>query len=500
MKLLQLNEIDSYSCDVNRLTSSLLIFTAQPHPVANFDCDCISPPLDFDNDCHHPAPPPNSAAVEAGSYVWPVGAYTVPLAQGFYLAHTPYATGPAVLGPAPWTRYRRFRTPAPLADDTDYRLARLALLHPLAGPPAACAASPQTLTAWLHVSNACNLDCSYCYVRKSSARMSLETGRRAVAAVFRAAAERGFRQVKLKYAGGEATLHFDLIRRLHDEATVLAARAGIDLREVVLSNGVHMRPADADWFAERGVKLMISLDGVGDLHNQLRPLRNRPGFDTFAAVEHTVDRILRPRGIRPDISMTVTGINAHGAADVARWALLERGLPTGFSFYRPTPLSRGRAALALEEDALISGMITAYDAIEANLPTQPFIDGLLDRTAAEAHHHTCGVGQNYLVITHTGALAQCQMHLDAPVQADLDGDLLAAVAGGPLLNLPVAEKEGCRDCAFRHQCAGGCPLETFRATGRWDVRSPNCNLYTTLLPRVWRLEGLRLMKANGYLN
>lgn len=64
----------------------------------------------------------------------------------------------------------------------------------------------------------------------------------------------------------------------------------------------------------------------------------------------------------------------------------------------------------------------------------------------------------------------------------------------------MAEKEGCRDCAFRHQCAGGCPLETFRATGRWDVRSPNCNLYTTLLPRVWRLEGLRLMKANGYLN
>ncbi len=145
-------------------------------------------------------------------------------------------------------------------------------------------------------------------------------------------------------------------------------------------------------------------------------------------------------------------------------------------------------------------MTAAYDAIEADLPMRPFIGGLLDRTAAQAHHHTCGVGQNYLVIGHTGALAQCPMHLDAPVQSDLSGDLLAVVAAGPLRNLPVSEKEGCRDCAFRHQCAGGCPLETFRATGRWDVRSPNCNLYTTLLPRVWRLEGLRLMKHHGYVS
>jgi uncharacterized protein len=28
-----------------------------------------------------------------------------------------------------------------------------------------------TLTVWLHIANACNLDCPYCYVRKSSARM-----------------------------------------------------------------------------------------------------------------------------------------------------------------------------------------------------------------------------------------------------------------------------------------------------------------------------------------
>jgi uncharacterized protein len=405
-----------------------------------------------------------------------------------------------VLASAPWQRWKKFHTPAALRNDMDRRLAALSLLHPLDTTPQFCAGSPDTLTAWIHVSNACNLDCPYCYVRKSSERMSLDTGRRAVAAIFRTAQQHNIRQVKLKYAGGEATLHFALVRALHDLATTLSRRMEIGLREVVLTNGVRLRPADADWLAETGIKLMISLDGVGADHNQLRPLRNRAGFDTFAAVEHTVDHVLRPRGIRPDVSMTVTGRNAHAAADVARWAMIERGLPTGFSFYRPNLLSRAHTDLALEEQSLIDGMLAAYDAIEDELPTWPFFNGLLDRVAGEAHTHTCGVGQSYLVIAHTGALAQCQMHLGQPVQSHLEGDLLAAVAHGPLINLPVEQKTGCRDCEFRYRCTGGCPLETYRATGRWDVQSPNCALYKALLPAALRLEGLRLMKANGYLN
>jgi len=43
-------------------------------------------------------------------------------------------------------------------------------------------------------------------------------------------------------------------------------------------------------------------------------------------------------------------------------------------------------------------------------------------------------------------------------------------------------------------CAGGCPLATYRATGRYDVKSPNCNIYRALFPEALRLEGLRLLK------
>lgn len=88
------------------------------------------------------------------------------------------------------------------------------------------------------------------------------------------------------------------------------------------------------------------------------------------------------------------------------------------------------------------------------------------------------------------------MHLDIPVSSiHTSSDLFESLTNGPIQNLSVNEKEGCKNCSFKYQCTGGCPVETFRATGRWDVKSPHCNIYKTLYPEALRLEGLRLLNT-----
>jgi uncharacterized protein len=72
--------------------------------------------------------------------------------------------------------------------------------------------------------------------------------------------------------------------------------------------------------------------------------------------------------------------------------------------------------------------------------------------------------------------------------------LLIRDRAAPIKSLPVEEKEGCRGCNWRYWCSGGCPVATFRATGRWDVKSPNCSIYQAIYPDALRLEGLRLLK------
>jgi uncharacterized protein len=63
--------------------------------------------------------------------------------------------------------------------------------------------------------------------------------------------------------------------------------------------------------------------------------------------------------------------------------------------------------------------------------------------------------------------------------------------------LSVEEKEGCRTYEWKYWCTDGCSLATFEARGRYDIQSPNCNIYKALYPEALRLEGLRLIKYSS---
>jgi len=153
--------------------------------------------------------------------------------------------------------------------------------------------------------------------------------------------------------------------------------------------------------------------------------------------------------------------------------------------------------MRLDEHKIINGMLAAFKVIETNLPRRPFLGGIIDRAnLSVSHAHTCGVGQNYLVFDQNGQVAKCQMHIRKPITDTHVADPLAIIRADQIgiQNLSVDEKEGCKACEWKHWCAGGCPLETYRATGRYNVKSPNCNIYKALFPEALRLEGLRLLK------
>ena len=446
------------------------------------DCACPMPP--------HPASQPRPPGEH---YQRVRDLHSAPLRDGWTLWCNTLAGGaPVVLNAPALARLTAFERPSPPATATDLLLAEAQLIAPPNTHYSAPTGRSATLTAWMHVTNACNLDCPYCYIRKSSARMSLETGMRAIDALVASAKRHGFDELKLKYAGGEAALHYRVVQQLHCYATQQAAIHGLTLRAVVLSNGTVMPHPFAEWLAATGVRLMVSVDGVGADHDQQRP--HKDGSGSFAAIERTLRERLLPRGIRPDICITITGRTAGVAAGAVAWAL-DYDLPFSLNFYRENEQSAGYRDLRFQETQIIAGIQAAYALIERRSPERPLLDGLLDRVQAQAHGHTCGVGQSYVVVTHDGKVAQCQMELQQAQPLEPHSDVIALVASGPLHNVSVDEKEGCRECLWRYRCAGGCPIVTLRATGRTDVRSPNCAIYQTLLPAALRLEGLRILQA-----
>jgi uncharacterized protein len=354
-------------------------------------------------------------------------------------------------------------------------------------------AREDTLIAWLHTTNACNLRCNYCYLAKTSEMMDERVGRQSIDAIFRSARANDFSKVKIKYAGGEATLNFALVTKLHDYAQQLAEAYNLSLSSVVLSNGVRLTPEMVESMLSQNLRLMISLDGLGAAHDAQRHFAN--GCGSFDAVARGIE-IAKDKGLVPDICITVSGRSAAGLPNLIGW-ILERDLPFSLNFYRENELSASFADLQLDEERIINGMLAAFKVIEANLPRRSLLASLVDRANLSApHSRPCAAGHNYLVIDHFGRVAKCQMEINKPVTHIAVRDPLAIIRASQIgvQNYAVEEKEGCRDCEWKYWCAGGCPQATFRATGRYDIQSPNCRIYKTLYPEMVRLEALRLLQ------
>ncbi len=452
------------------------------------DCDCA---------CPQPPFPIQYSFNKNNRFFCDTTNYHSILNNDYHLVYSHHApAGPSVLNTEAWQQYLSFAQGKLLSQPIDYQLAEQQLIFPADTVPVstACAHPPQQLTVWLHLTNACNLDCPYCYVRKSSEHLSEDLGMIAIQKLFETAVEEKFESIKLKYAGGEALLHFALMQKLHHYAIQLAQQTGIGLNAVVLSNGTVLNIEITQWLVKNHIKLMISVDGIGEIHDKQRPTKK--GKPSFSIIEKHLLQNLLPYGIKPDISITVTQKNAEGVSEVVLWAI-QHDLPFSINFYRENILSQSKRELMLEEFTIISGIKAAYQVIENNLPTRSLLNGLLDKVQTHAHTHTCGVGQSYVVVTHKGQLAQCQMHLEDTVGSIQHRKIIPLIAQGRIKNLSVEEKEGCKSCEFRYRCTGGCPVETYRITGRWDIKSPHCNIYKTLYPEVLKLEGLRLLKLHG---
>lgn len=428
------------------------------------------------------------------------GVQQFPLEPGYCVAFVPSQSRVTLLNDATWALLTAFATPRTvesIAPDGQVALAQLwqAGLVQVAGavPPA----PPPTdeLAAWLHVTNACNLRCTYCYVAKDDTPMTADTGYAAVDAVLRSGRAHGYQRVLLKFAGGEASLNLPLVLELYAYAREQCAAAGLGLRGVVLSNGVLLTTPRLQAIKAAGLDLMISLDGDQSTHDAQRPRLGGQG--SYHAVCRAILRA-QAQGVRLTVSVTVTGQSVAALPTVVAW-LLAQGIHFTLNFYREHDCSSSDAALQLDEHRLIVGMRAAYAVIGANLPTYSLLGCLLDRTNAQhSHHRACGVGDSYLVVTHHGEVAKCQMAIDQPVTTVYVADPLAIVRADEVgvQNMPASVKSGCHDCEWRYWCSGGCALATYRATGRYDVQSPNCAIYRALYPDVLRLEGQRLLQQH----
>jgi uncharacterized protein len=363
----------------------------------------------------------------------------------------------------------------------------------------------------LAVAEKCNLGCTYCYAEQGSfggaaRNMSLEIAQASIDRLLHDVEPGG--KVSLTFLGGEPLANAKTLRMATAYAAEKAAARGITVAFSLTTNGTLLTPEDFAFFDHYRFCVTVSLDGVGDTHDALRPYKS--GRGSYADIIARLEPWLRSPARRCEVRARVTVTPRNLCLSETLAALVE----LGFGSIQFSPLlfapsgehEMGAADLTL----LLEQMIACGEVFERQLYEDRWIPWANAVSTLQKIHryrreaYPCGAGGGYLGVSADGSLYACHRfvndeagrmgHVDTGVDADRQSAWLAA--------RNVHRQEPCRECWARYLCSGGCHHEAIHR-GR-----PACDyirgwldfclgMYARLLERSPRLLGRILQEPAG---
>jgi uncharacterized protein len=329
---------------------------------------------------------------------------------------------------------------------------------------------PDTHALSLAVAQKCNLGCTYCYAQQGefggpAKNMSQAEADRAVDLLVLGA--RPGARLNLAFLGGEPLVNRPAVQAAPRRASDLAARQGVAITFSITTNGTLLTEADADFFEAHGFAVTVSLDGLRDAHDALRPYRNGSGsFDVI--MQRLAPLLARQRRMQVSARVTVTPANL-GLRRTLDDFVAAGFHSVGFAPMLASPSGQGEMQ-AGDLEAMLGELIDCGREYERRVlagERYPFAN--LDNALRELHRGThrpypCGAGAGYLGVSADGEIAAC--HRFVGDEEGAMGSLASGIDRGRqaqwLASRHVHRQEPCRSCWARYLCGGGCHHEVIR--------------------------------------
>lgn len=347
---------------------------------------------------------------------------------------------------------------------------------------------------WLHVTNACNLRCSYCYIDKDRGNMALSVAERTITNVVAQCAKYGITKLAIKFAGGEPLMVWQNIVHVVNFTQKVCDSVEITPSFNIVTNGTLITKDIAKYLVENRISCAISLDGISEVNDKQRAYIN--GRGSFADVVRGF-HILEAAGGKPFILVTITDNNIDGLQELTDY-LLSQGLSFRYSLVRDCE-QMSVQNLAQSSERYREVLHQCFDRIDAWMfkKNWDFNVKLCDIDIGRSISRACGTGNASAAIAHNGEIALCQMIFDTPIgNVDSDG-LVESVRSQEIMpelrGRGIDDSTDCGKCIWKNVCAGGCPVFTIKQFGRLNVPSPYCQTFRSLIPRIVRLQGIKLL-------
>jgi uncharacterized protein len=404
--------------------------------------------------------------------------------------------GPAQTSPAPppgepsaWHRFdvgavpfvlvvdgsRIYELPAPLGRTLDGASQDSEVLDGL-GIPRMNAIGEEALGAMplralsLAVAQKCNLGCSYCYADGGDfgdepRHMSGDVAKAAIDGLLDAAAPG--ERVQLSFLGGEPLANRGVLVEATEHASRLAESKGVRLGLSITTNGTLLTEADGEFFERHAFAVTVSLDGVGAVHDRLRPFKN--GRGSYERIVTRVQPLLKLQR-RMQVSARVTVTPENLALQQTLDEFISMGFHSvGFSPMLASPTGREQ----MQESHLqqmLSQMVECGRAFELHVAAgrrYPFSN--MATALQQIHRGThrpypCGAGAGYVGVSAEGELHPCHRFVgDAATRlGSVYTGVEAPIQAEWLRARHVHAQQPCSGCWARYLCGGGCHHEVLR--------------------------------------
>lgn len=322
-------------------------------------------------------------------------------------------------------------------------------------------AEPRVLSAYLHVTQRCNLACAGCYSldehRNRLADAPLADMKRAVEGL----AAAGLSQLII--SGGEPFLHEDL-----PDIVEHAKRACGIASVTVLSNGTRMTEEALERLAPNVDCVSVSFDGCSAAAPAY--IRGEQRFDELVEAVRMVQRAGIPAHIIPTV-------HAKNVDDLASYVQLSRDLGASLNF----------SLLTCEpDDEVLGGLLPGADELRMLGRALLTLDNGKPLPAMDAPvgvnltvKRNCGAGCKSLSVDTDGTIYPCHM-LHRPELAMGNAfagvvlDALQTDVSRTFQTLDAEKFEDCGSCRYLRICGGGCRARSLFESGNLESKDSYC--------------------------
>lgn len=343
------------------------------------------------------------------------------------------------------------------------------LSAPLSSPPLPKSVPIRAIS--LAIAQKCNLGCTYCYAQQGGFGSKPKNMPDAVA---RASVDRLFAEAKagervtLAFMGGEPLSNRGALHAVTRYAAQEAGKRGIAVGFALTTNGTLLVEEDIALFQQYGFTVTVSIDGIGAVHDRLRPFA--AGRGSFERIATNMRRLLGHEGRRFPVfaRATVTSKNLDLPAT------LEGLLAMGFDSVMFSPMlsapSDGEQMELADFDMLLDQLSRCADMFRAEaalgriLPLSNVLRMVQRIHRYRREQYPCGAGGGYLAASADGDLYACHRFVD-----DADGYLgdveqgLSAVRQEAWLETRNLQNQSpCPSCWARYLCSGSCHYEVLK--------------------------------------